>query len=323
MTTIGIDVGGTSAKLGLVGPGGDVRIRDAVATGVEATPESLVAEMAASVRRFVLTADEPVTAVGVGCAGLVDTDRGVILLSPNLPLWRDVALGEQLSRAIALPVHLLNDADAFAYGEAHEGAGAGCRAGLFLTLGTGVGGAIVLGGELYRGAHGLAGEVGHIVVDINGERDGCGLPGCLERLVGNARIVERAARRIRSGAPGSAIAEAAGGDVVTPKAIALAAAAGDETARDVFEEVGTILGTTLAGLNNLLSLDAIVVGGGVAEAGDVLFEPIEASFRARSMVPREKQPVIRRCRFGSDAGLIGAALFARNRTGMSPPEPLA
>jgi glucokinase len=323
LTTIGIDIGGTSAKLGLVGPDGTVHARDVVPTGAGATPEALVAATSASVRRFVADAEQAVTAVGVGCAGLVDTDRGAILVSPNLPLWHDVILGDLLSKAITLPVHLINDADAFAYGEAHEGAGAGCVAGLFLTLGTGVGGAIVLGGELYRGAHGLAGEVGHIVVDIDGERDGCGLPGCLERLVGNARIVERAERRIRSGAPGAAIADAAEGGAITPKAIAAAAAAGDETARDVYAEVGTILGTTLAGLNNLLSLDAIVIGGGVSEAGDILFEPIAAAFRARSMVPRGKQPAIRRCRFGADAGLIGAALFARDRSGMEPLEPLA
>jgi glucokinase len=184
-----------------------------------------------------------------------------------------------------------------------------------VTLGTGVGGSIVLDGRFVKGAHGIAGEVGHMCVDVKGPVCGCGGRGCLEQFVGNARIVERAILKIRNGAPGEAIQRAAGGGdaPVTPKAIAQAASEGDWTAGSVFREIGEILGTTLAGVGNLLGLDVIVLGGGVAEAGEVLFAPAREALERRSMFPRHQKPRLLPSRFGIDAGLVGACAFARDR----------
>jgi glucokinase len=152
-------------------------------------------------------------------------------------------------------------------------------------------------------------------VDVKGPLCPCGGRGCLEQFVGNARIVERALLKIRNGAPGAAIQRAAGGDdaPLTPKAIAEAASLGDWTASAVFREVGEILGTALAGVGNLLGLDVIVLGGGVAEAGEILFAPAREALERRSMFPSHQKPRLLASRFGVDAGLVGASAFARDR----------
>ena len=187
------------------------------------------------------------------------------------------------------------------------------RAGLFVALGTGVGGAILLDGELYRGAKGLAGELGHMTVDIHGAPCPCGNRGCLETYVGSRHIVERARRLVRSGAPGQVIdALADGEDGLSPETLARAAAEGDWTARAAFAEAGRILGIALAGVMNLLSLDVIVIGGGVSAAGDSLWEPVTRAFRAHCMVPPDRQPAVLSSQFGTQAGLVGAGAWARD-----------
>jgi glucokinase len=312
---VGLDVGGTSVKLGVVDGEGRVLARDAVPTGSGSDPEALVASLARSVaglRGQLLSDAGAVDRIGVGCAGLIDVSQGVVGLSPNLPGWRDVPLRDLLSRATGLPVTLLNDADAFALAEGTRGAGQGARSGLFITLGTGVGGALLRDGRLETGAFGMAGEVGHMTVDAWGERCPCGGRGCLEMAVGNHRLVAAARRRIASGAIADGIRSAAGGEdhEITPLVLAAAARAGDPTARAVFADAGHVIGLALAGLHNLLSLDVIVIGGGVAGAGDVLFGPVRASFEKHVMAPPEARPVIRPSTFGAEAGVVGAAVHA-------------
>lgn len=315
---VGLDVGGTSVKLGVVDAGGEILARARVPTGSGADADGLVASLAGAIESLV-TAVPPdagtIDRIGIGCAGLIDVDRGVVGLSPNLPAWRDVPLRDLLRTATGLPVALVNDADAFALAEGTRGAGAGCRVGLFLTLGTGIGGAIVRGGHLDTGAFGMAGEVGHMTVDPWGERCACGGRGCLELFLGNRRLVAAARRRIASGASDAGIVDALGdpGSGLTPKVLADAAHAGDPTARAVFTDAGHVLGLALAGLHNLLSLDVIVMGGGVAGAGDVLFEPTRASFASHVMAPEPARPELRASRYGAEAGVVGASVVAFDR----------
>jgi glucokinase len=287
-----------------------------IPTGRETVPDVLVrgvVDRVAALREN-LGPGGRIAAIGVGCAGLINVDRGIVRLSPNLPTWRDVPLRDRLRDALQRPVSLVNDANAFAYAEGRYGAGAGCATGLFVTLGTGVGGAVVIAGKLQGGAHGLAGEIGHVSVDVDGVECPCGGRGCLEMLVGSSRIIERAERKIASGASGAAIRAATGDGEMTTRAIAMAAEAGDRTARAVFAEVGEIIGIALAGVSNFLDPDVIVIGGGVAEAGEVLWEPLRRTFDARVMAPADIRPQIRPSRFGASAGLIGAARFAYDRT---------
>ncbi len=321
-TTVGIDIGGTSAKLGVLDKHLAVRELPAVPTGLDITPEAL----ALGVRDRILPAirdaramGEEITAVGVGSAGLVDVTAGLVRTSPNLPTWRDAPLQRLFSHALALPVVLINDADAFAYAEGKHGAGAGHRAGLFVTLGTGVGGGIMVDGRLFGGAHGVAGEIGHMSVDVQGEPCPCGGRGCLESFVGSAKIADRAERKIASGAPGTAIREAAGDGPITAAAISEAARAGDWTARAVYAEIAEILGTALAGVANLLSLDVIVIGGGVADAGDALWGPMRRTLHDRTMAPESMKPRLYASRFGALAGVVGAAAFARDQLASATP----
>ncbi len=304
---VGMDVGGTHVKLVAMAPADGVRLTRSVPTGSGEDVDRLIAELAAAVAEVAELAGSEATAIGVGCAGLIDVERGIVGLSPNLPSWRDVPLRDLLAEAAGLPVTLINDADAFAFGEAALGAGHGARCGLYVTLGTGVGGAIVAGGRLFGGAFGTAGEIGHMCVDVDGPRCPCGGRGCLEMFVGNARIVERARRLVESGAESILGSEI---DALTPKRIAEAAAGGDWAARRAFDETGRILGIALAGVCNLLSVDRVVIGGGVARAGDVLLGPVAEAVHAHTMAPTDQKPRVVPSAFGAEAGAIGAAMYA-------------
>jgi glucokinase len=228
----------------------------------------------------------------------------------------DVPLRKLVADAIGTPVSLINDANAFGYGEHRHGAGRGRRLGVYVTLGTGVGGSVIGEGGFLEGAHGLAGEIGHMCVAIDGPPCPCGARGCLEMFVGSARIVELAERKIRSGAPGEAIRRASERDEgrTTPRAIAEAAEGGDWTARAVYAEIGEIVGSALAGVANLLDPDVIVIGGGVAMAGDVLWTPIRRAFDRQAIAPDDMRADVEPARFGADAGLVGAAAFARDES---------
>lgn len=313
--TAGVDIGGTSAKLGALAADGRVLDRASVPTGKSIGASDFVSAVARAVEALAERTGADIAAVGVGSAGLVDTASGVVRRSPNLPEWRDVPLRRLLSDALGRPVRLLNDADAFALGEYGQGAGRGTRTGVYLTLGTGVGGAIVLDGVLFRGAFGMAGEAGHMTVDVNGARCPCGGRGCLELTVGSAHIVEAATALVRSGADGRGLREAAGDGDLSPQTIALAATRGDVTATRVFDRVGEVLGLFVVGLTNLLSPDVVVIGGGVAGAGPPLWRPLESAVSRYSLSPVECRPALEPAALGTDAGWLGAATLARDASG--------
>jgi glucokinase len=301
---VGIDLGGTKMAGLLVGEDGTVVASEErpARDSSEAILEDL-AGLADSLRR------PEVEAVGIGAAGMVDFEAGTIPFSPNLPL-RDVPIRDRVAAATGLRCVVDNDANAAGWAERAYGAARGYDHVLLLTVGTGIGGALIVGGRLHRGAHGFAGEIGHVVVEPGGPPCGCGNRGCWEQ-VASGQTLDRLAREDAERDAHGGIALAAVGGPVTGHHAAAAARAGDEPARRIFAEVGRRLGEGIAGLVNVLDPEIVVVGGGVAEEGDLLLEPARASFwetvelrRGRPDVPMVPAAL------GNEAGAIGAAALA-------------
>jgi glucokinase len=304
---VGIDIGGTKIAAMRISPGGEIRASTVVpspATDQEAALPAIEAA-AASVL------DDGVVAIGVGMAGLVDVRSGVLLYTPNL-VWRNLPLEGRLAERFGLPVIVENDATAAAWAESRVGASQGCDDSLFVGVGTGIGGGIVAGGRLVRGAHGLAGEIGHVIVEPGGPVCGCGNQGCWEQVASGLAIA-RAGRRAVTDEPGSAVARLAGGDPhrATGELVTVAAQEGDEVAVAILAEVARRLGEGVAGLVNVFDPDVVVIGGGVGEAGDLLFSPLREAYVAtvEGADVRPEVPIVP-AQLGNDAGAIGAALLA-------------
>jgi glucokinase len=305
---LGIDIGGTNLKAAIVTPEGGVAAFD-VTPWSAGSPQEAVAAIAGQRDRLVADVGPGhIAACGCGCAGLVDHERGTVHASPNLPTWHDVQLARALGDALGLPVTVENDANAAAYAEYAVGAARGARNAVMLTLGTGIGGGIILGGRLYRGSHGDAGEVGHTVVSLNGPECPCGSTGCLERLVNAESIVERARALLEEGRP----SRLAGAGPLTAKVIGDAARAGDAAATEAVAAAGRVLGVGLANIVQLLDPDVIVVGGGVAEIGEPLLGPAREEFERRVAAYHASVARIVRAELGEVAGVVGAALLARD-----------
>jgi glucokinase len=308
--TVGVDVGGTKTAALRLSATGDVVDRSVRPSNADEPEESLEAvELAVA---DVLGSD--VVAIGVAAAGLVDVERGEIVFSPNFA-WRNVPLADRLRERFDLPVTMDNDATAAAWGEVRLGAARGARHALMLTIGTGIGGGIVFEGAVMRGAHGFAGEVGHIVVEPDGPECGCGNRGCWEQ-VGSGQTLEREGIRALTSDPASAIARLAGGDPdnVTGELVVAAAAEGDETAVAIVRTMAARLGEGIGGLVNVLDPEIVVVGGGIASVGELLLGPARSAF-ARTVEGRGARPDVSivPAALGNEAGAIGAALLARDR----------
>jgi glucokinase len=308
---IGIDVGGTKIAAGVVDTQGRVveEVRVESPAGDAPAMEAAIVEIVTSLR-----ARHQVEAVGIGAAGYVDRSRSVVMFAPNLA-WRDLDLKALLEPRIGLSVTVENDANAAAWGEFVFGAGEDVDDLLLITVGTGVGGGLVLGGRLHRGAFGVAAEVGHLRVVPGGRLCGCGNHGCLEQY-GSGNALVRTVRE--EAAAGSLLAsdlvERAGGDpmAITGPQITQAALEGDTYAIEQLAVLGSWLGEGIASLTAVLDPAVAVIGGGVGAAGDLLLGPIRDAF-TRELSGRGHRPVleIRKALLGNRAGLIGAADLTR------------
>ena len=311
--TIGVDVGGTKIAAGVV---------DLAGTVIDEVRVSTPASTAESVERRSVTAVQqladkhPVTAVGVAIAGFVDENRSFLRFAPNLPM-AERPLRDIIAVATGLPVVIENDANAAAWGEYRFGGGRGSADVVMLTVGTGLGGGIVHGNRLLRGAFGVAGEVGHLRMVPGGLPRGCGNRGCWEQYTSGSALI-RSARALARSMPdrGVRLLEFAGGDPegISGGMVTRAAAEGDPAARELLAGVGRWLGEGIADLANLLDPAAVVVGGGVCEAGDLLLEPARAAYLAllSGAAHRPKLRIVA-AELGNGAGLIGAADLARHR----------
>jgi glucokinase len=254
---------------------------------------------------------DDVAGIGVGAAGMVDAASGVLRYAPNLP-WRELPLGDRLRAATGLACIVDNDGNAAAWGEYRFGAGRGSTDMLLVTVGTGLGGGIVTGGRLFHGAHGFAGEIGHVVVEPGGPLCGCGNRGCWEQVAAG-RAIDRLGREAARDHPDALFVELSGGDpnAVSGPYVTEAATKGDDIAREILAEVGGRLGQGIAGLANVLDPDIVVVGGGAIAAGDLLLEPARRAFLEAVEAPGHRPDVpIVAGKLGNAAGGIGAASLA-------------
>jgi glucokinase len=310
--TIGIDVGGTKVLGGVVDSDGKI-----LATARKDTPQQggkaltqVIAETALE-----LMNQHEVTSVGVSAAGFVSADRTTILATPNIANWNGVNLVEELTALIGLPIVIENDANAAAWGEAKFGAGRNQQHMMMLTVGTGIGGGIVIDGRLHRGAFGIAAEIGHMRVVPEGHLCGCGARGCFEQYAsGNALI--RHAREAISASPDMARNLLSRGDGtvagLTGVAITEAARDGDTVALAAFNTTGQWLGAGIASLSVLLNPSYVVIGGGVIDAGEILLKPTrEALERTMPFAGKHPFPTLIAAELGNDAGLVGVSDLAR------------
>jgi glucokinase len=311
---IGIDLGGTNLKLALLDGDNRIVARIGVPTGGASGHDAVIARMVDGVRELqAMASSVPVAGIGVGVPGIVDMATGVVSDLPNLPgRWVDVPVGSAIAEATGLPVGVINDAKAFALSEHRIGAAAGAETALFVTVGTGVGGAVIAHGTLVYGVGAAAGEIGHLILQPEGPRCTCGNLGCLETLASGPAIVGEAVRRVVQGFTTEIVALSGGDlDAITPALVARAAADGDPVAIDVVDRAGGWLGMALGGALALLAPEVAVIGGGVAPAGGRYFGAAEVTARSHAGVTEIDRIAIRPATLGYDSGVIGAALWGR------------
>ena len=311
MLTIGVDIGGTKVAAGVVDPAGAVLSRTLHRTPSHqpSAVEDVIAACVDELRR-----EHDVRAVGIGAAGFIDHDTGTVLLAPNLA-WRAEPLRDAVTARIGLPVVVDNDANAAAWAEYRFGAGRGETHLAVVTVGTGIGGGMVVDGRLQRGRFGIAAEFGHMQVSQSGRRCGCGQHGCWEQYC-SGRALLHEAREIADVQPGygARLLELGGGrpEGIEAREVTAAAREGDPAALDCFEEIGAWLGQGLADLAAVLDPGAFVIGGGVADAGELLLAPARRVFAERlTGTTGRPNAQIRLAQLGNDAGMVGAADLAR------------
>lgn len=306
-----VDLGGTFIKAALLDGAGTVAYRSRQPTEAEGGARHVVMRLAETVRSLCSQAGvevESLLGVGVGCAGPLNPEEGIVYHSPNLPGWSRVPVKRWMEDSLGLPVALENDANAWALGEYLFGAGRNTRHMVCLTLGTGVGGGIVVDGKLVHGARGLAAEVGHMTINSRGVRCNCGNRGCLEMYASAAAVCRAMRKRLRGGSKSRVRALAARSPHgITAKLVAQAARQGDRLAKEALEEVGRALGVGIASISNILNPEMIVIGGAVAGAGPLLLEPARKETRRRAFPGATERLKIVRAKLGEEAGLLGAA----------------
>ena len=308
--TIGVDIGGTKIAAGVVDEEGSILETSKVST--PPTPEGVVDAIADAVRK--VSTGHDVEAVGIGAAGYVDDKRATVLFAPNIN-WRHEALKDKVEQRVGVPVVVENDANAAAWGEYRFGAGAGHDDVVCITLGTGLGGGIIIGGKLHRGRFGVAAEFGHIRVVPDGLLCGCGSQGCWEQYASGRALVRYAKQRANATPENAEILLGLGdgtAENIQGKHISDAARQGDPVAIDSFRELARWAGAGLADLASLFDPSAFIVGGGVSDEGDLVLEPIRKSFR-RWLVGNQWRPhaQVLAAQLGGKAGLVGAADLAR------------
>ena len=307
--TIGVDLGGTNTRAGLVTSKGEIVGRGRAPTPVDDGAEAVVRAIAGCVREAAANGGlslGDVEGIGVGSPGPLDPYEGVIISPENMPCMHGVRLRELLEEDLSRPVRVDNDANMAAFGEQWLGAGRGVDHFLCVTLGTGVGGGWVSEGRLMRGFNGNAAEVGHVTVDHAGPRCACHNYGCLEMYTSATAMVRRTAERIEETQPDTSL------DVngLTTRAMFDVAEAGDAFAQAMFEETGTFLGIGIVTLVNVTNVEMVALAGGLAAAGDLIFEPTRRTFMDRGTVGVREHVRIVPAALGDDAGLLGAARLA-------------
>lgn len=306
---IGVDLGGTNLRTAILNPDGNILDRHKEATHAADGWEKVVARLIENIKRQSESAVRQgfdVAAVGVGAPGVIQADKGVVVKSPNFPDWNNLPLKVQLEKTLGIPVFLENDANAAALGEQWRGAGRGITSMILLTLGTGVGGGIILDNKIWHGADGMAGEIGHMTLVPDGRPCTCGNTGCLE-MYSSARGIVQSYREAQAKTSGRVPDQM---EQISSEQVYEAAGAGNEIALRVMKDMGRMLGIGIASLINIFNPERIVVGGGVTAAWPLFIGATREEIIKRAFEVPAKRTEIVPSELGDDAGLVGAAAVA-------------
>jgi glucokinase len=311
---LGVDLGGSKILTAVVNSRGEILSSDESVTpatsGRELVIQSIV-DSAYSALKQASVAMSEICAVGVGAAGISNPEAGILFTSPNLPGWRNVLLRDIMQEKLGKKTFIINDANAAALGEFYFGAARGARNFIYITISTGIGGGIVIDGEIYTGAIGVAGEVGHMTIDDDGPVCNCGNKGCWETLASGTALTREAKKRINAGVKTS-ILKYAEGDIekVTPQVIHRAAEQGDNVAKKLIARTGYYVGVGVANLINIFNPELIIIGGGLSNIGDMLLEPAFKTAGERAFKESFQSVRFASAELGRNSGVLGAAAFA-------------
>ncbi len=311
---IGVDLGGSKILTAMVNIKGEILSSDHRTTPATEGPEAVIQAMLGSIKRTIdqagLNAAE-LEAICIGAPGLSNSETGVVFTSPNLPGWLDVPLKSIIEDKIGVKTFLINDANAAALGEMYFGAAKGARNFIYITISTGIGGGIVIDGEVYTGSLGTAGEIGHMTIDTNGPPCNCGNTGCWETLASGNALAREAKRQIAAGAETS-ILEYASGDIdkVNAKVVHKAAQKGDSLAKELIAQTSYYIGVGLTNLINIFNPELIIIGGGLSNIGDMLLEPAYKVAGERAYKVAFESVRFARAELDKNSGVIGAAVYA-------------
>lgn len=302
---IGIDLGGTNLKIALLDLNCRIKNKEFLSTKKFAKKEDLISGIVFSINKIITDnklEKKHIVGVGLGLPGPIDEKKGTVHFLPNIAGWKEVPLKRILEKKTGFPVFIDNDAKLMCRAEYMLGGAKGFRNAICITLGTGVGGGLIIRGKLYRGFNNAAGEVGHIPINEKGPKCNCGGIACLESYIGNTRILNEAKRIFKR-------------DVSMEELDDLAKNKNKQALR-IWADVGRRFGMALSGVVNLLNLDAIVIGGGVANAGKILFDKVRETIRYRAMPVQAQNVKILKAKLKNDAGMIGAAILVKEEMGL-------
>lgn len=315
LPVLAVDIGGTKIMTAIISNDGHILAKDICRTLADEGVPSVINRLFSAVDSLLnLNSIEPsqLGGIGIACAGGIDSERGVVVTpSPNLQDWHDIPLAEIVRERYRVDAFLVNDASAAALGEHRFGAGRGVSNLVLITLGTGIGGGIITNGELYLGACGSAGEIGHMTVYANGPECGCGNTGCLEVLASGTAVARDAVKRISQGEQSSLVDMVAGEiESITAEQVGAAARDGDSLALNVLSQAAGYLGVGMVNLVNIFNPEMIVLGGGMAELGGLFIDPAKRMVAERAFPISAQAVHIVTAQLGNEAGVYGAAVYA-------------
>ena len=307
---VGVDIGGTKVAAGLVNGEGEILARNRTPMLTTGAPSNGLTAVSTAIRGLFTDASSQnqISAIGICAPGPLNPTTGVIINPPNLPIWHNYPLAEEMRRAYKVPIRVDNDANAAALAEAKWGAGRGYRNIFYATVGTGIGTGIILDGRIFHGKTGAAAEGGHLGIDYNGPLCNCGKHGCIETLAAGPAIARRARHKLEQN-PKSVLWEMAGGDIqaVSSEMVGRAHALNDPVAKEVMRETLDLLAYWLGSIIDLLEPDAIVIGGGVSSLLAPFLDEIRERWRGACINPRPLDITLLLAHYGEGAGIAGAA----------------
>ncbi len=307
---IGVDLGGTTVKAGIVAFGGAIIEQLSIPTEAEKGPEVVVKQIIKAIHEIMAKANgNEIAGIGVASPGLVGIDGNTVESPPNFKNWDSFPLRDSIANGLAsnIPLYIENDANAAALAEAKFGAGKGEKNFLFVIWGTGVGGGIIMDGKIYHGPHGGAGEFGHASIEFDGPKCNCGNIGCIESYIGQRYLSARAAKYLDNQTD-SLVWKLVNGDAskIEPRILYDAASKGDPAAAAILNEAGALLGVAISSFMNIMNFDLGIVGGGVSAAGDLVFDRMNEEVKKRVMAPLRPVARIIPAQLGNQAGILGA-----------------